>query len=188
MSFFFFMPNFAYFVFKIAKIKEKLRFKSMKKVICDSVWKFIPIIVSFLAMFYLLAGSEARKPTKTVFILIYRYYKQYFHMQPSREVLDLWLHASMTEKLLTGTLSLNTNTNIFSPVLMLYLHVQGRLSRHFKIKIQKIFETLLYPRLLCRRVYSFRFSVCQFVCSFVHSFVCLFVRLIVRSFVRSLVR
>ena len=41
----------------------------MKKVIFESVWKFIPIIVSFLAMFYLLAGSEARKSTKTVFFL-----------------------------------------------------------------------------------------------------------------------
>ena len=38
----------------------------------------------------------------------------------------------------------------------------------------------LYPRHLCRRVYSFRFSVRPFVCSLVRS--------LVRSFVRSLVR
>ena len=38
---------------------------------------------------------------------------------------------------------------------------------------------LLYPRHLCRRVYSFRFSVRPFVCSFVRSFV--------RSFVSSFV-
>ena len=37
---------------------------------------------------------------------------------------------------------------------------------------------LLYPRHLCRGVYSFRLSVRPFVCSFV--------RLFVRSFVRSL--
>ena len=30
--------------------------------------------------------------------------------------------------------------------------------------------TLLYPRHLCRRVYSFRFSVRPFICSFVSSF------------------
>ena len=37
---------------------------------------------------------------------------------------------------------------------------------------------LLYPRHLCRRVYSFRLDVSPFVC--------LFVRLFVRVFVRSL--
>ena len=35
---------------------------------------------------------------------------------------------------------------------------------------------LLYPRHLCRGVYSFRLDVCPFVCSFVHSFVRVFVR------------
>ena len=39
---------------------------------------------------------------------------------------------------------------------------------------------LLYPRHLCRRVYSFCFSVCPFVCSLV--------RLCVRLFVSSLVQ
>ena len=33
----------------------------------------------------------------------------------------------------------------------------------------------LYPRHLCRGVYSFRFSVRPFVCSYVRSFVCSFV-------------
>ena len=33
------------------------------------------------------------------------------------------------------------------------------------------FATLLYPRHLCRRVYSFLFSVHPFVCSLVRSFV-----------------
>ena len=35
---------------------------------------------------------------------------------------------------------------------------------------------LLYPRHLCRGVYSFRLDVCPFVCSFVSSFVRVFVR------------
>ena len=35
---------------------------------------------------------------------------------------------------------------------------------------------LLYPRHLCRGVYSFRLSVRPFVCSYVRSFVCSFVR------------
>ena len=34
----------------------------------------------------------------------------------------------------------------------------------------------LYPRHLCRRVYSFRFSVRPFVCSFIRSLVRFFVR------------
>ena len=34
----------------------------------------------------------------------------------------------------------------------------------------------LYPRHLCRGVYSFRLSVRPFVCSYVRSFVCSFVR------------
>ena len=34
----------------------------------------------------------------------------------------------------------------------------------------------LYPRHLCRGVYSFRLDVCPFVRSFVRSFVCSFVR------------
>ena len=34
----------------------------------------------------------------------------------------------------------------------------------------------LYPRHLCRRVYSFRFFVRPFVCSFVRSFVSSFLR------------
>ena len=34
----------------------------------------------------------------------------------------------------------------------------------------------LYPRNLCRGVYSFRLSVRPFVCSYVRSFVCSFVR------------
>ena len=41
----------------------------------------------------------------------------------------------------------------------------------------------LYPRHLCRGVYSFRLSVRPFVCSYVRSFVCSFVRSFVRSFV-----
>ena len=44
---------------------------------------------------------------------------------------------------------------------------------------------LLYPRHLCRGVYSFRLSVRPFVCSYVRSFVRLFVRSFVRSFVRT---
>ena len=40
---------------------------------------------------------------------------------------------------------------------------------------------LLYPRHLCRGVYSFRLSVRPFVCSFVR----LFVRSLVRLFVRT---
>ena len=39
-----------------------------------------------------------------------------------------------------------------------------------------ILRTLLYPRHLCRGVYSFRLSVRPFVCSYVRSFVCSFVR------------
>ena len=42
---------------------------------------------------------------------------------------------------------------------------------------------LLYPRHLCREVYSFRLDVCPFVCSFVRSFVISFVRSCSRSFV-----
>ena len=50
----------------------------------------------------------------------------------------------------------------------------------FILDFEKAFDTpphellkskLLYPRHLCRRVYSFRFSVRPFVCSFVRSFV-----------------
>ena len=40
----------------------------------------------------------------------------------------------------------------------------------------------LYPRHLCRGVYSFRLSVRLFVCSYVRSFVCSFVRSFVRSY------
>ena len=47
--------------------------------------------------------------------------------------------------------------------------VMGRRSfRHFLLS--------LYPRHLCRGVYSFHLDVCPFVCSFVCLFVCLFVR------------
>ena len=38
------------------------------------------------------------------------------------------------------------------------------------------FWCYLYPRHLCRGVYSFRLSVRPFVCSYVRSFVCSFVR------------
>ena len=37
------------------------------------------------------------------------------------------------------------------------------------------FYSLLYPRHLCRGVYSFRLDICPFVCSLVCSFVCSFV-------------
>ena len=39
-----------------------------------------------------------------------------------------------------------------------------------------VLQCLLYPRHLCRGVYSFRLSVRPFVCSYVRSFVCSFVR------------
>ena len=45
---------------------------------------------------------------------------------------------------------------------------------------------LLYPRHLCRGVYSFRLDVCPFVRSYVRSFVRSFVSSFVRVFVRSL--
>ena len=41
------------------------------------------------------------------------------------------------------------------------------------LKLSQKIPSLLYPRHLCRRVYSFRLYVCPFVCSFV----CLFVLL-----------
>ena len=42
-------------------------------------------------------------------------------------------------------------------------------------------SALLYPRHLCRGVYSFRLDVCPFVRSYVRSFVRSFVRVFVRS-------
>ena len=49
-----------------------------------------------------------------------------------------------------------------------------------KSEIRKRISSL-YPRHLCRGVYSFRFSVRPFVCSYVRSFVCSFVRSFVRT-------
>ena len=44
----------------------------------------------------------------------------------------------------------------------------------------------LYPGHLCRRVYSFRLSVCPFVCSFVCSFVRSYFRHVCRIYVKVL--
>ena len=47
----------------------------------------------------------------------------------------------------------------------------ARVLHIYMIKCDNICFPLLYPRHLCRRVYSFRLSVCPFVCSLVRSFV-----------------
>ena len=52
-------------------------------------------------------------------------------------------------------------------ILWVQTNRQSYVSHHIIIMRQGY----LYPRHLCRRVYSFRFSVCPFVCSFVRSFV-----------------
>ena len=48
-----------------------------------------------------------------------------------------------------------------------------------------ILTALLYPRHLCRGVYSFRLDVCPFVRSYVRSLVRSFVRVFVRSLLTS---
>ena len=52
-----------------------------------------------------------------------------------------------------------------------YLHHIVSMSRTLKCSTGHVWLTSLYPRHLCRRVYSFRFSVCPFVYSLVRSLV-----------------
>ena len=47
--------------------------------------------------------------------------------------------------------------------------------KEVRLAIRRV-RLFLYPRHLCRGVYSFRISVRPFVCSYVRSFVCSFVR------------